>query len=560
MKRSRFSALALTLVAVLALGGCASIPRSGGVNAGHPIDRAQDPDVLYIPRGPERDASPEEILNGFIEAASSPANNYATAREFLDERLAGSWKPDARAILEEAEHRRLEFDGEDPTAARLSVVPVANVDDRGQYTAETNGRPMVMDFGFRQVQGQWRISKAPDGVILDPIKFRDVFKPYSLRFFDPTWTHLVPEVRWFPSRASTSTNIVKALLAGPSEWLAGAVSSAFPEGTRLSADSVPTANSVAEVDLTREASGIDDLTLRRMQLQLTASLSDVTAIDAVNMRINGVPQEIAPLTLAAPRTDSRPLVLTEAGFGFLTEDMLERLPVAAPAVEALDPGAAAAGPDQEVIAVRSAAGVSAVRAGAAVVVDARGGLIGPAVDPSGIIWTVPQESPNELYVINAANEQKRLPVSWPEASEIVSLQVSQDGARVLALVRTGGKNSLLISGIERDNTGLPVRLGEPIRVAAAAGKPLSATWVDETSVASLASSESGLGQIVHSTVGGRSDSLVSVPGAVQLVGGSTIQQFRLLTEAGDLKVWRSGAWQDAAENILLIAPMQGSVR
>lgn len=557
MWRRRGAALVGAFTALLLISGCATIPRGGSVNAGHAVDRSEGPEVVFLARGPEKDASREELLTGFIEAAASPANNYATAREFLTTTLAGTWKPDARAIMDQAEQRRIESN-EAVGGLTMTATPLATVDATGQYTPEFGNSSIQLDFTFAKVGGQWRISSAPDGVMLDPVKFREVFKPYTLRFFDPSWTALVPEVRWFPSRSSTSTNVVKALLAGPSPWLAGSVSTAFPEGTRLLTDTVPIENSTATINLNREASGQDELTLRRMKAQLVESLSEVSSIKSVTLSVNGVPQEATPLTISGARTDPRALVLTEAGFGFQTDDSIDKIPVISSQVEALNPTAATIDGSRQLVAALAPSGVSAIRPAGPELVDARAHLIPPSIDGSGYIWSVPADAPSELVAIGPDGKKLPVTVSWPDAAQIVSLQVSRDGTRVLAFVVSGGRSVLLVAGIQKDENGVPVRLGEPVRVPAAGGSARSATWVDENTVASLGTNEQGVAQIVQSVVGGRSDSLVPVTGGTMIVGGSNINQLRVLGEDGRMMFWRSGSWQQVATDVRLIATQQGA--
>ena len=68
---------------------------------------------------------------------------------------------------------------------------------------------------------------APDGVVLDRNRFERVYSSYDLQFFDPSWTYLVPDTRWFPMQYA-ATSIAEALVnGGPSTWLEGAVSTAF---------------------------------------------------------------------------------------------------------------------------------------------------------------------------------------------------------------------------------------------------------------------------------------------------------------------------------------------
>ncbi|HKH07639.1 MAG TPA: hypothetical protein VKA62_01720, partial [Agromyces sp.] len=96
--RDRVAALsALVLVATLA--GCASIPTSGGVQQG-PARQDQQVDLDVLVDGPQKGATQAQILQGFIDAAASPRNNYQVAREFLTDALAAEWQADAGGTVD----------------------------------------------------------------------------------------------------------------------------------------------------------------------------------------------------------------------------------------------------------------------------------------------------------------------------------------------------------------------------------------------------------------------------------------------------------------------------
>ena len=145
----------------------------------------------------------------------------------------------------------------DDTAMRVDATPAASLRDNGQYEEPESRTPIPLDYRFEQVEGEWRISIAPTGILIDQVSFAQVFREYTLYFFDPTHRYLVPDVRWYAGRDSAQTSIVQALLAGPAEWLAPGVVSAFPEGVELDPAAVPVAGGVASVSLAGAA--FDDL-------------------------------------------------------------------------------------------------------------------------------------------------------------------------------------------------------------------------------------------------------------------------------------------------------------
>lgn len=551
-------AAGLTLAVAVLLSGCAGIPQSGAPQVGQVVPADEDPEVEFLAEGPEDGATQEQIVRGFIDAASSPRDDYSTAREYLSPAIRSAWNPDVSALVDQANERR--FTAVDALTMQVSLLPVASVDAAGEFAEFADPQPTTRGFSLVQVEGQWRISAAPDGVVLDEQKFSEVFNPYALNFFDPSWTHLVPDLRWFPSRASTGTQIVNALLDGPSDWLSGAVRSAFPEGTRLMSSAVPVVNDVAQVDLNSEAFEADELTLQRMQAQLSASLSGVSTINSVSIEVNGNPQTIPELAIEGTRVDPRALAMTADGFGFLGRGSIERLPGISPQIEALDASAAVVNQSRSLAAVLTPDGVYAVRQSqdAPLRVDARSGLIAPSLDRYGFLWTVPEDQPGALLAVRADGSQSPITSSWPDASSIQSVQVSRDGTRLLALVTSAGEPRLLVAGITRGADNTPVSLGDPLAYAVGDGAARSATWVDDVTVASLVESSDGRGEVVTQVIGGESGALAPLDDAVQIVGGNTIKQLRALASDGGIRVLRTSVWETTSTGVVFIATQLGS--
>src|SRR6478735_12643489 len=95
LRRLRTGAAVVAAAVVLALAACASIPDSGPVRQGGPVAQINDPlDLDFNPSPPEKGASQRRIVQGLIEAASSPKNNFAVAREYLTTSMSAKWNPD----------------------------------------------------------------------------------------------------------------------------------------------------------------------------------------------------------------------------------------------------------------------------------------------------------------------------------------------------------------------------------------------------------------------------------------------------------------------------------
>ena len=555
---SRSRLVAVVAALALLLGGCSSIPRSGDVQAGRDAVTGENPAPIFLPFGPRADATMEEILTGFIDAATSPDNNYEIAREFLTPEFSDAWKSDSGVTVYDGSERN--FVPVDEATMSFEVMPVAEVNANGEYHEEDASSSLPLRYSFTQVAGQWRISAAPNGTVLDQSTFKDVFSAQSLYFFDPDYRYLVPDVRWFPRGASTPTKIVNGVLNGPSEWLAGAVTSAFPEGTALTADAVTVVARDAKVDLNGEALNADTITLQRMRSQLENSLpSGLSVSITINQNSQDIDELGASEPKVNPRVDARALVLRDGEFGFLAATGKTITPLAglSDTIVALGPSAVALSPSQTAAAVLSPTGVSGIRVGDdARLLDPRQNLIEPSIDGSGFVWSVPGDRPNELFVYSAQGAAVALPTPWEDAASIASLQVSRDGTRVIALLSAAGESRLVVAAVLREN-GTPVGLGDAVQLGTGAGTPQDATWIDQSTVAYLSLQANGENRIVAHEIGGSSTPLESSTGLTSITGSNLLRDLRALGTDGSLLVQRGVGWQERIGEVALVATQQG---
>ncbi|HEY9425203.1 MAG TPA: hypothetical protein VIP54_10430, partial [Microterricola sp.] len=195
--------LTMAALGALILSGCAGIPSSGPVHAGQAVESEASPEFDFLARSPQPGATQEEILLGFVEAAASPQDRYAVAREFLTTEFSTEWDPDASALIDSGIQRSPQT--LNANAMTLTVSALADVGVSGEYMQRESPTTQVLGYEFAQVEGEWRISRAPQGILVDQPTFSLVFGSYPLYFFDPTFSYLVPDLRWFPRRTSTPT-------------------------------------------------------------------------------------------------------------------------------------------------------------------------------------------------------------------------------------------------------------------------------------------------------------------------------------------------------------------
>ncbi|HAM27933.1 MAG TPA: hypothetical protein DCP11_14870 [Microbacteriaceae bacterium] len=554
----RALAATLALAVAGALSACVGIPDSGPVNQGLSLSAGSGgANFDFNPEGPEKNASKDTILKGFVAAFTSATGGYAVAKQFLAPSFVDKWDPRQSVQVRTGAPRIVQVND---SAIQYSFSSIATVDAFGAYTEAT--QPITLQFGFVKENGQWRISSAPAGIVLSDQTFQRIFTQHALYFLDPENEHLVPDVRWFP-RGTAATGIVTALLAGPPNWLKGAAFSRFPDGTQLTdAGSIITPQEgVANIDLTKEALSASARERQLMKAQLSESLRSVANISGVKISVEGTPLQIDDLGTAGPQADTKvdaqALVLRKGEFGYYANGQVAALSGLSRGVVNLAARAATLSSDGASVAVLGAGGVSLLRKGAAATapIDTRDGLIAPSLDDDGYVWSVPSNQPNAIKAIDAAGTAHAVAAALPADSHIESLEVSRDGARVVILLSTPTGPRLIVAAILRDpdQRQAPVSLKTPIMdVALDDSVAVDATWVDQLTVATLATT-ADQSSVQSFTIGGQRTSLSVLPSAEAIVGGNGQNGLRIL--GGDSTIWayQGSSWQSTGVKVDFIA-------
>ncbi|WP_309128053.1 LpqB family beta-propeller domain-containing protein [Microbacterium sp.] len=558
-------ALLLTGALALVLAGCTGLPTTGPVNAGLPIGEEEEiADPTPIAQGPMPGADPEDIVGGFLEASVTPAGDWETAQEFLTDEFADEWEPQAGVAIDESVSSRLfdvDVDPEDETATETMVgvqlQQVASVDTAGAYTASTGTSKRA----FRLVRpegGEWRIAEAPPGIVLDAASLEQVYRRYNLQYFDQSWSHLVPDVRWFPRRPSMATTITRALISGePSEWLAPAVRTAFAEEIALAGDAVPVDSSqVAAVSLNRAALSATPVALARMRTQLEASLSGL-GVSEVRFTVDGTPLEADTVSFPQPAIDGL-LVLGQESFGMAVGDELKPIPALTAQIAKIQEPIAAidVALDGSMAAVQMAAGaVFAVRDGATDRLDARAGLIAPSLDAFGFTWTVPRGDPSAVEAWDGEVVRHPVAQAWPEASSISHLRLSSDGARVAAVVTAGSQRHLVVAAVVRGEGGVPERLGDVREVMRLNDPAQGLAWMGTDSVVLLSNASDPV--LITHVIGGPATFSTAPAGAKSLSGGKNNAAIRVLTSDGVVYAQRGSSWQESVVGARVLGTRAG---
>ncbi|MFC5503356.1 LpqB family beta-propeller domain-containing protein [Lysinimonas soli] len=554
MMRPKALGLAALLAVALLLAGCANIPTSGNVVKAGIDSGSGDALLVTLPDEPVKNASPAEILAGFIRAGRGPQLNYQVAREFLTDDFRSKWNPNAGVLVSSTPITSTSIG---PDLLQVSISVSAEVDASGLYTTYPSPQTKPLQFRLaKDAHGQWRIAGAPDGTILTPNRFASIFHSYDLFFFDPSFQYLVPDARWFADSTGVATRIVKALLAGPAPWLGGGVLlSAFPNGTELT--SAPTVSSGrATVDLSSQVSSESAVGKRRMTQQLTQSLNVLGTISSVSITVGGFPVTVTDGN-EPDREESvlpDPVGFEKGAFGTLVNGAVRPLPGLGTVLDKLAPVGAAVGRTGDAAAILTAGGVSVVRGGVATTLDSRPGLVTPSIDPEGFVWSVPANRPGAIIAYDAQGKPHSVAFSYD--GQVVSLDVSRDGTRVMIALETASGPKLLVAGVVRDKDLVPTALGQPVYPAIGTGALVDATWIDNGSVAVLA--HDGATTSVNAyQLGGQSVALGTVDNAIQIVGGNGQAGLRVLDSGGSIfSPSGSFGWQDTGLNASFLASQQ----
>lgn len=544
------SLIGIALVAALALTGCAQIPTDSTVQTGSDIQSGVTSDYTYYsPSGPTKGDGQTEILNGFINAFTGPQNDYLVAREFLTTSLASSWDPTQKLLIENA-RPTITFIGTDKATVAISVA--ASVDQLGHYRSFTTSHQQTFDYTFVKEAGEWRIASAPNATVLVRPVFDVLFKSYNLYFYDQQGRYLIPDLRWFPTRQSTGTRLVSALLAGPSNWLLAAAHNTFPNGTKLSLQSVPISNGTAVVDLNAVAAKATPDEMQHMLAQLNATLTQVGQVYGTVIRIEHVPQSIAELPYhLALNANAVPYVLNNGGLATLSG--ANPLAAVNSIVKKLGATDFAVNDQTTLVALQSPQGISLVKNYGAtpdsLLIDNRPNLLRPAIDPQGYTYTFGSAKGSTLKVYSANGKAILTQGGWLAGFSHLAFAISQEGSRIAFTLRNGSSTSLYIATIIRDYQGVPISISQPQLVSSMPVVGSGLGWVGEDSIGLITAVDGMVATPTLVTIGGDIKTMTPLSSAVEVVAHSLGTTTWALDAHGSVWQLRGYSWLQVSSEI-----------
>ena len=490
------------LAATMLLTGCGSLPASltaqvpttGPIQQGAQVnlDR-KDQFIRVIARSPRDGMTPTQIVQGFLDASASFDGDHAVAREYLTGSANSRWLPGLQVSV---------YDGaavvtSSGSSVTLTASQTGRIDEIGRYVVASPGQDLRGSFQLVRDGTQWRIDRLPQGLLLSASDVDRAYRSFAVYFFNPSFSALVPDARMIPVLGpGQGTTLVRYLLDGPSDWLAPAVRTGFPDGVGLNIESVPIDGGVARVDLKSSVLLADDGTREALSQQLVWTLGQLSDVTSVEITAGGQ-QLVVPGVSSPQPVDAWPKVnpdaLPDNSSGYVARSRsVVRLGTTTDRAVPGDAGSGAvsflrfaidrlstavAGIDADGTLWRGA-----IAEDAPLLALTRGeALAAPVFDADGNIWVV--NALTGLTRVDRIGRRAEVDVAGlPAESSLLAAVPSRDGTRCALIVQQGVRTALYVGVIVRSNVGAPMAIADPIRVETRLTEAISVGWAGANSL------------------------------------------------------------------------------
>jgi hypothetical protein len=508
LRRVGVGAAAVAMV----VSACSGVPSSSSPEVIHPaegnLSAAGQPLIT-----PQPGAEAREIVKEFLNANVGEPDDPGSAHLFLTPGEQSKWSDSTVAILQQ--DPRIDFAvsaGDNKTRVTVSGTQIGRLAADGTYTPEPaptggGGQLWQNTFTLVLVDGQWRISDLPDGLIVTEADFTAAYLPArKLYFFDLQEEHLVPDLRYsaLTSEQAIASWQLTQLLGGPRSQLDGAVRSEVPrsQGALSARPSVKVSGQFDSIELPG-SSQLDAPTKRKLAAQLMATFGQLDAQAVMTITDGGRPIDIPSIPQRFTKSD---ISAATGLFGSIQPpvfyiDRPGRLvdakgtPVEAngkPFKGPLGPGphiltsvaVAARNSDNYEVAVTTGSGASeALWIGKLVSSLHKAEVgIGPLTRPSWAPGLTEAWVASGTHLFRVSDRAKAIGVETGlSEGAITALRFSSDGTRLALIVqgKTGGAQ-LWIAAVVRASG--PVRLDNPQQITTPDYALTDVAWNDDTTL------------------------------------------------------------------------------
>lgn len=599
--RGRAAGLTVLLgCGALLLSACGSMPVTGDVKA---VDASQpgDSQVQVYAVAPRDGATPNEVVDGFLESMTSDDSDFRTTRKYLTKEASSNWKPGASTtVLAKAPNRsdRSFHEGDRATTEAsytLTGEKVATVDEQNAYQplAPTDYSRTLHLVRQKGPDGkEWRIDIVPDGLVLGQSDFKRLYRSVNKFYFatgrSEAQSTLVADPVYIRNRTDpatgmdTVTQAVRSLLRGPTDWLRPVVESRFPAGSGLRTGVTslsPDDRNVLKVPLNKKADGAGQRSCRMMASQVLFTLRDLTSarVEQVELQrsdgsalcVLGADQaeEYAP-DRSSGGPDSQYFV---DGKGHVqripgsTRGSGEPEPVPGPfgsgalrvssvGVARDEQSAAALSQHNDALYVSSIAvnGELPVPSVTSKAASAKDRLTAPSWDGRGDLWVADRDPANSRLLRLAGGTGKPQEVTVPslDGSRIKALRLSSDGVRIALLLTQGDHTTLKIGRIERHGRQGKEQVSVvDLRQAAPQLADVTAmSWSGGSRLVVVGKEQGGVQQVRYVQADGSTPSSGVLPGVNQVlaIAAADDEQLPLMADTfgdGIVKLLPGDNWQ-----------------
>lgn len=570
-------AAVLLLVGALVLSGCASMPSGGEVRDVPDAQRADsDSQMRVYGVKPQPGEEPLSLVRGFLEATTSDEADYRTARQYLTKERARDWRPAAGITVLSSgpsPHTSSERSEAATVDVNITGTEVARIDQKNAYSPVEESYYRTFQL-VRDKGGEWRIDSLPDGLILSQADFQRIYSSVNMYYFaqpppggaSNTKDVLVPDPVYLRRWIDPVTATVRALLAGPTDWLAPAVKSEFPAGTKLLGDGLAVGDSgTLRVPLSDQIAAVGSERCERMAGQLLITVSErAPSVKVAEVRLTKRDgSTVCALNSdQASRYDPDQLAGTPTGQYFIdTKHRLLSLgdetdeatavpgPLGSGKVELryagvrrderLAAGVTLDGRELRVAGLRTDAALGAPVL-TSTAQDADDGLTAPSWDGLGNLWVADRNPADSRLVVLRGGKTIDVSVTGLDGGRIESLRVAADGVRIALAVRTGGGTTLWLGRVHWAGTAdHPEVSVDGLRPAAPKlEKVTAASWAGGSRLIVVGRESQGVQQLQYVDTDGSTSYTATVPGisGVTAVAASEEQSQPLLAhsnESGD---------------------------
>lgn len=488
-----------TLVGVLVISACSGVPERGPVERAPDVSQAESSLSRFVPAGPAADASPRDLVLGYVESMLGFPSDPQISAAFLTDEAAERWRPSARTLVYES----IVVEAPEPTeeaeeaTARVEVSAIGMLDDNGRFGYQESNRQLRLELARRD--GQWRIANPPQGLLLSERYFEENVRPAEVFFLDATGERLVGDPVHVIDDDRAATRLVTAVLNGPDDVRSADVQTFAPDDQSLRGEVEVTDDGVAEVRFRQAIASLEALARERLIAQITATLLQLDAVDSVRVIAPGTDVVATAASIAELRPPARPsdvyavreerLVRLEAGEVVPLEEPWDELDLSGReiSVDASTERIALLGGDE--VEVRELATGDSVLA-----VDAPD-VVAAVWDVDGVLWIVDREPDEGLRVrVVLDDEVVQADASAWTMADVESFDLSPDGVRYALVSRTTeGQRRVLSGPVLREPDGAVIGVGdaEVIGVRGLADVA-SVLWVTSSDIALIARAQ-GLG-------------------------------------------------------------------